>query len=148
MDSRPLGVSLSKPGQTFDYFEIDPLAVRMARGYFTFLDEAAGQIDIRLGDGRLALAGVPDQSYDLLILDAFTSDASPVHLLTAEAIDLYRRKVKPSGLVLLHLSNQHLDLRRVAAGWGRAARRLPPCRRYPAAVEYPRDPVRADSSVG
>lgn len=102
----------SEPGEHWTYYEIDPAVVRIARdsGYFTFLQEARGTVDIELGDARRQLALAPDGTFDLIVLDAFSSDAIPVHLLTQEAFSLYVRKLKPHGVLAFHLSNRYLDL--------------------------------------
>lgn len=95
------------------FFEIDPMVNRLSRDpkWFTYISDcAAGPIDTVLGDARLTLAKQPAGSYDLLIIDAFSSDAVPTHLLTAEAIDGYLKLLKPNGVVLLHLSNRNLDI--------------------------------------
>ena len=95
------------------FFEIDPMVDRLSRDpkWFTYISNcAAGPIDTVLGDARLTLAKQPAGSYDLLIIDAFSSDAVPTHLLTAEAIDGYLKLLKPNGVVLLHLSNRNLDI--------------------------------------
>jgi SAM-dependent methyltransferase len=110
------------PGQHWTFYEIDPNAVAIARdsGHFTFLAEARGTVDVVLGDARRKLAAEPDGTFGLIALDAFTSDAIPAHLLTAEAFELYRRKLTPDGVLAVHLSNRYLDLpplvARVAAG--------------------------------
>jgi len=102
----------ARPGQDWTFFEIDPAVVRIARDgrYFTFLADCKPDARIVLGDARLSLERVPDGTFDLLVLDAFSSDAIPVHLLTAEAFRLYRRKLSPRGVMLVHVSNQFLDL--------------------------------------
>jgi len=102
----------ARPGQDWTFFEIDPAVVRIARDrrYFTFLADCKPDAGIVLGDARLSLERVPDGAFDLLVLDAFSSDAIPVHLLTAEAFRLYRRKLSPRGVILVHVSNQFLDL--------------------------------------
>jgi len=110
---------LADAGQQLTFFEIDPLVERMARAHFTYLADSPADVRVVIGDGRLTLAAQPDGALDVLIVDAFSSDAVPVHLLTAEAMDLYRRKVSADGLVVLHISNRHLDLARVARGYGR-----------------------------
>jgi SAM-dependent methyltransferase len=105
------------PGQTITYFEIDPAVVRIARdaGVFTYLADTPSRVDVVLGDGRVALAGVADARFDVLVLDAFSSDAIPVHLLTKEAVELYLRKLAPDGVLLVHLSNQYLRLEAVVS---------------------------------
>lgn len=98
---------------TMTYFEIDPAVNRMSRDpkWFTYISHcAAGEIRTVLGDARLTLAKEQPGSYDLLIIDAFSSDAVPTHLLTVEAIDGYLRLLKPNGVVLLHLSNRNLEI--------------------------------------
>jgi hypothetical protein len=106
------------PGEHWTFFEIDPAIVDIARdrGLFSYLADARGQVDIVLGDGRLSLGGVPDGTFGLLVLDAFSSDAVPAHLLTHEALALYARKLSPGGLLAFHLSNQYLSLVPVVAG--------------------------------
>ena len=106
-----------KPGQDFTYFEIDPEVLYLARdsGYFTFLKDAKANMNYVLGDARLTLAREPDHSYDLLVLDAFSSDAIPTHLLTLEAIQMYERKLAPGGIIAMHISNRYLELAPVVA---------------------------------
>lgn len=109
---------LSKPGERWRFFEIDPLMVNIATGsgYFTYMDNCQpSPPDIALGDARLTLSREPDGSFDLLLIDAFTSDAVPVHLMTAEALQLYADKIAPDGIALLHISNRYLDLEGVIA---------------------------------
>ena len=100
------------PGQQFTFYEIDPTVERLARDprYFTFLQLCPPDIRVVLGDARLSLAAAPDASYGLIVLDAFSSDAIPSHLLTREALGLYLRKLTESGLLALHISNNRLDL--------------------------------------
>ena len=106
------------PGEHWTFFEIDPAVVDIARdrGLFTYLGDAEGKIDYQLGDARLTLAEVPDGSFGMLILDAFSSDSVPAHLLTREALELYVRKLAPRGLLAFQLSNRYLDLEPVVAG--------------------------------
>jgi SAM-dependent methyltransferase len=102
----------AKPGQEWTFYEIDSAVVRVARDerYFRFLSECQGRCDVVLGDARRQLAKAPDDSFDVIILDGFCSDAIPVHLLTREAIRMYVTKLAPRGVVALHVSNVHLDL--------------------------------------
>jgi hypothetical protein len=102
----------SKEGEAWRFFEIDPVIIGIASNprYFTFLKHCQPKPDIVLGDARLTMTKEANESFDLLIIDAFSSDAVPVHLITAEAIRLYLDKVKPEGIVLLHISNRYLDL--------------------------------------
>lgn len=100
-------------GETWRFFEIDPIVVDIAvrSTYFTFLDNCLRMPpDVVVGDARLKLAKEPDNSFDLLVIDAFTSDAVPVHLMTAEALQLYAAKLKDDGILVLHISNRYLDL--------------------------------------
>ncbi|MFH1267013.1 MAG: fused MFS/spermidine synthase [Planctomycetota bacterium] len=101
-----------KPGQRITYYEIDPAILRIARDprYFTFLRDQEAELDVVLGDARLSLVDAPSARYDLLVLDAFSSDAIPVHLLTREAIALYLNKLADRGVLALHISNRYLDL--------------------------------------
>jgi hypothetical protein len=104
-------------GQAWTYFEIDPAVVHIARdsGYFHFLGECGGDTKIVLGDARLSLQRLPNGSFDLLVVDAFSSDAIPVHLLTREALALYLAKLGDGGVILFHISNRYLDLAPVVA---------------------------------
>lgn len=106
------------PGQDWVFWEIDPAVERIARDpkLFTFLDECPGQHRVVLGDARLRMADTPDNSLGVLVLDAFTSDAIPVHLLTREAFQLYLSKLTPEGALAVHISNRYLDLEPVLAG--------------------------------
>jgi hypothetical protein len=104
----------SASGEAWRFFEIDPVVVGIAKGpNFTFLANCQPKADIVLGDARLTFSKEADASYDLLIVDAFSSDAVPMHLLTAEALALYARKLKPAGIGVLHISNRYLDLEAV-----------------------------------
>ena len=103
------------PEDTYVFYEIDPTVLHIAQNadWFTFLRDCPPRKQVVLGDARLTLAQAPDRTYDLIILDAFSSDAIPVHLMTLEALELYRRKLKVDGLMVYHISNRHLDLRPV-----------------------------------
>jgi SAM-dependent methyltransferase len=105
------------PGQKWKIYEIDPAVVRIARdsGKFTFLSECLPNPDIAIGDARLRLAEEAPGSFDLLALDAFSSDAVPMHLMTAEAFATYGKVLAPNGLLLFHISNRFLDLEPVVA---------------------------------
>jgi SAM-dependent methyltransferase len=115
----------AEPGQQFVFFEIDPEVVRIARrpDWFTFLADCRGDVRVVVDDARLALAREPDSSFDLLVIDAFTGDSVPTHLLTREALALYGRTLAPDGVVAFHVSNRYLDfvpiVERLAAdgGW-------------------------------
>lgn len=113
----------ARPGQHWRFYEIDPTVVRLARdsGAFTFLRNCLPDADIRLGDARLTLSDQATASLDLLALDAFSSDAVPMHLMTREAFETYGRVLGKRGLLLVHISNRYLDLEPVVAstaqGW-------------------------------
>ncbi|MEZ5844472.1 MAG: fused MFS/spermidine synthase [Hyphomicrobiaceae bacterium] len=106
-----------RPGESWSFYEIDPHVVRLARDpkHFDFLATCAPAMPIVLGDARLTLAKVPPQGLDYLLIDAFSSDSVPVHLLTREALELYVSKLTPDGLLAMHISNRHMDLGSVAA---------------------------------
>jgi hypothetical protein len=108
----------AEPADTVHYYEIDPTSIRIARDpkLFTFLSECGSNVQITLGDARLTLADAPAGAYDLVIVDAFSSDAIPIHLLTREAMAIYRHKVGAHGMVVIHVSNRHLELASVVAG--------------------------------
>ncbi len=111
-----------KPGQNWQFFEIDPLMIEIAREkkIFSFLERCAPDVPITLGDARLTLAAVPEGKFDILALDAFSSDSIPLHLLTKEAFATYRRALKPDGLLLVHISNRYIDLNPVVAAEAKA----------------------------
>jgi len=104
-----------RSGDHDTFYEINPLVVWLAHTQFTFLADSAAQIDIVLGDARLSLERQPPQGFDVLAVDAFTSDSIPVHLLTREAFELYFRHLKPGGVLAVHVSNKYLDLEPVVA---------------------------------
>ena len=120
----------ARPGQAWTFHEIDPAVENLARDgrFFHFLEACGNDPRVVLGDARLTLGAVPDHSYDLIVIDAFSSDAIPLHLLTREALALYRRKLAPDGIVLFHISNRYLGLAPVVAALtedvGSPARRL------------------------
>ena len=113
---------LTEPGDTLTYYEIDPVVVGITkdRHRFTFLTECAPDASIVIGDARLTLADAADGQYDVIVVDAFTSDAIPVHLMTREAMALYLQKLAPHGIVLVHVSNRHMELASVVAGIAQA----------------------------
>ena len=112
-----------RPGDTVEFLEIDPVIVAIARDprLFTYLANSAADVTVSIGDGRLLLGSRPAGSYDILVSDAFSSDAVPVHLLTVEGIATQMRAVRDGGVVALHISNRYLDLEPVVAA---AAREL------------------------
>jgi hypothetical protein len=111
-------VSYSRSNESWTFYEINPAVVSVAksREYFTYLtDCAAAPVEMVLGDARLKLHDAPDRSYNLLVLDAFSSDAIPVHLMTQQALDLYLSKLAPGGMLVFHISNRNLELTGVVA---------------------------------
>lgn len=117
----------ARPGQSWRFYEIDPAVVELARGPFRFLEQCLPGAEIVLGDARLRLAEAPPASLDLLVLDAFSSDAVPMHLMTEEAFATYGRVLAGNGLLLVHVSNRFLSLEPVVeaaartGGWTAAA---------------------------
>ena len=115
-------VQHGRTGQRWDFFEIDPVVADIARTpeYFPFLSETRPQVGLYFGDGRISLLRRPQTKYKLLVFDAFSSDAIPVHLLTKEALELYFSRLEPDGLLVLHISNRYLMLEPVVAELARA----------------------------
>ena len=121
MQDRPLRVALiglgagalatyARPGDVYRFYELNPMVIQLARTGFRYLSESQGQIETVADDGRLALAREPHGSFDLVILDAFSGDSIPVHLLTREAFALYFDRLKPDGIVAVHITNRYVDL--------------------------------------
>jgi hypothetical protein len=108
----------AQPADTVHYYEIDPAIVHIARdsGLFHFVSACRPDVPITLGDARLTLADAPDGAYDIIYVDAFSSDAIPIHLLTREAMAIYLRKLSPHGIAVIHVSNRYLELASVVAG--------------------------------
>ncbi len=104
--------SYLEPGQTLTFYEIDPLVAQIARDprYFTYLSGCAPAAGIVLGDARLKLRNAPDGQYGLIVLDAFSGDSIPMHLMTREALALYLRKLAPGGVIAFHISNLYFNL--------------------------------------
>lgn len=113
----------AQSNQRWTFFEIDPIVARVAEDtrYFSYLRDCKAPYKIILGDGRLNLKNVPDGQFDMLVLDAYSSDSLPMHLLTREALQLYRRKVKAQGLIVFHISNRHLNIEPVLGNLARDA---------------------------
>ena len=120
-DRRPIGViglgtgtlcGYVLHGQPITFYDIDPLMVAIASNpdYFTFLKDCRGKPEIVMGDGRLRLGQAPDGKYRMIIMDAFSSDAIPIHLLTREAVKMYFDKLTPDGALVVHISNRYLKL--------------------------------------
>ncbi|MEI8146182.1 MAG: fused MFS/spermidine synthase, partial [Alphaproteobacteria bacterium] len=99
-----------QPGDDWRFYEIDAEVARLARSHFSFLPRCAPDMPVVLGDARLTLADGPQAAYDVLVIDAFSSDSIPVHLLTREALAVYRKKLAPGGLLVMHISNRHMEL--------------------------------------
>jgi hypothetical protein len=112
----------AREGDTWNFYEIDQSIVDVATdpGYFMFLPSCTPDAKIVLGDARLTLTEASDGSYDVVIVDAFSSDAIPIHLLTKEAMAIYLKKLAPGGIVLMHISNRHMELGSVVAGIAQA----------------------------
>jgi hypothetical protein len=104
------------PGDQMVFYEVDPQVVRIARNneFFSYLRDSRAQIEVVVGDARLSLEseaeGSSGREFDVLVVDAFTSDAIPVHLLTRQAIELYQRQLASNGVLAIHISNRHLSL--------------------------------------
>ena len=99
-----------RAGDVFRFYDINPQVVELARTEFSFLKDSPARVEVQLGDARLSLERERAQNFDVLALDAFSSDAIPVHLLTAEAIRVYLRQLRPGGVLAVHISNRYLDL--------------------------------------
>jgi SAM-dependent methyltransferase len=130
-----------RPGDHLTFFEIDPLVIDIAHtsGDFTYTTECAkGQVDFVVGDARLTLQKQPDEAYDILLIDAFSSDAIPAHLMTVEAVKGYLDKLKPDGVLILHLSNRNLELKSPAAAVVLAAGGYPLLQEYRQGSAFPR----------
>ena len=108
-----------QPGDYLRFYEINPDVLRLARSPFTYLANCKSKWDVVLGDARLSLERESPQEFDLLVLDAFSSDAIPVHLLTEQAFQVYERHIKTNGLMAFHISNGHLNLEPVVANLAR-----------------------------
>jgi len=106
-----------RPGQRWTFFEIDPMVVRIARdpAMFRYLADCAPKARMAVGDGRLSLSRMQGRNFDLLVLDAFSSDAIPLHLLTREAFAVYLERLRSDGLLMVHISNRYVDLKPVLA---------------------------------
>ncbi|WP_420606122.1 hypothetical protein [Novosphingopyxis sp.] len=119
-----------REGQDWRFFEIDPTVIGLSKngGYFSYLDRCAPNVPIKIGDARLTIAKAAPGSIDMLAVDAFSSDAIPVHLLTRQAFDVYARALSRDGMLLIHISNRYIDLEPVLAaeagarGWAIAKR--------------------------
>ena len=100
-------------GDIFRFYDINPEVITIAKRDFTYLKDSDATIETSLGDARLSLEREPPQGFDLLAIDAFSSDSIPVHLITLEALQTYERHMKPDGVIAFHVSNRFLDLKPV-----------------------------------
>lgn len=103
------------PDLQLTFFEIDPQVVSIARDFFTYLQRCGSNCNVVVADGRLAITRAPDDTFDVLMFDAFSSDAIPPHLISQEALHIYMSKLKPNGLLLFHVSSRYLDTGRLVA---------------------------------
>jgi hypothetical protein len=103
------------PQQTWSFYEIDPLVAEIAlnKSYFTYLSDCTPKAQIKIGDARLQLRNAPNKAYDVLIIDAFSSDSIPLHLITSDAFSLYRSKLTAEGILMVHISNNNMNLEAV-----------------------------------
>ena len=137
---------LQRPGSQLTFFEIDPAVVRIARNprHFTFLSHCPVRPAVIIGDGRRALAREPPGRFGLVVIDAFNSDAIPLHLITRQAIEVYRSRTTPRGALLFHLSNRYLDLEPVVGNIAAALHLTCRHRRYtPAKAQRDRGETRS-----
>jgi spermidine synthase len=115
-------------GDVFRFYEINPMVAEFSRRWFSYLRQSEARIEIAEGDARLTLAREAPQSFDFLVIDAFSGDSIPAHLLTREAFALYRKHLAPGGVMAFHISNQYADLapvvRALAADAGVACTRM------------------------
>ncbi|WAR44279.1 fused MFS/spermidine synthase [Methylomonas rapida] len=129
-DGRRIGVvglgtgTLLTYGKANDYFriyDIDPAVVELAQTYFSYIKNTAARYDIVVSDARLAMEREAPQAFDILVLDAFSGDAIPMHLLTEQALQLYLRHLRPDGVLAIHITNHYLDLRPLVSGMAKRA---------------------------
>jgi hypothetical protein len=114
-----------RAGDSITIYEINPLVLQLAHSQFTYLDDSQASINVALGDGRLSLERQPSQQFDMMVIDAFSGDSVPVHLLTKEAFAIYFRHLKPGGVLSVNISNRYLNLEpvmeRAAEAFGKTA---------------------------
>jgi spermidine synthase len=99
-----------RPGDTIRIYEINPLVLEIANRDFTYLRDTPAKVEVAMGDGRLSLESEPAQQFDILVMDAFSGDSVPVHLITREAFRTYFRHLKPDGILAVNITNTYLDL--------------------------------------
>ena len=107
-------------GDVYRFYDINPEVMRIAQKEFTYLQDSDATIELALGDARLSLEREPSQQFDVLVIDAFSSDAIPVHLITTEAVSVYLKHMKPGGVIAFHVTNRYLNLVPVVAGLAEA----------------------------
>jgi spermidine synthase len=108
-------------GDRITFYEINPAVIPIAKNLFTYIRDSGAQISIVEGDARTSLAQEAPQRFDVLVVDAFSGDAIPLHLLTTEAVELYKKHLAPGGILAFHISNQHVDLEPEVALLAKAA---------------------------
>jgi SAM-dependent methyltransferase len=113
-----------RQGDYYRFYEINPLVLRLAHTEFSFLPDCRAKVDVAMGDARLSLERESPENFDVLAVDAFSSDSIPVHLLTLEAMLVYFRHLRPDGVLAVHISNRYLDLEPVLAGETRATGKI------------------------
>jgi spermidine synthase len=138
-------VCYARPGDSWTLYEIDPLVVHIAKdsGHFSYLNKCVPTARIQVGDARISLTREPDGIYDVLILDAYTSDSIPMHLVTREAMALVRAKLAPGGVVLFNISNRYLKLEPVVARAAEAAGLVGIAQFYPGTPKKDHEPADA-----
>ena len=99
-----------RPGDRMRFYELNPVVQPIAQYLFTYLRDSAAQISFANGDARASLAKEAPQHFDVMVIDAFTGDAIPLHLLTTQALEIYKRHLAAGGILAFHISNQHVDL--------------------------------------
>jgi SAM-dependent methyltransferase len=105
--------AFGRSGDAVRFYDINPEVIEIAQKHFTYMSDSAAKVETVLGDARLSMEREQPQAYDILAIDAFSSDSIPVHLITIEALDVYLRHVKPGGVIAFHVTNRYLDLRPV-----------------------------------
>ena len=111
--------AFGRPGDYLRLYEINSRVQKVANSWFSYLPRCKGKAEVSLGDARLSLEREPPQHFDLLVLDAFSSDAIPVHLLTKEAFEVYQRHINTNGIIAVHISNHYLNLEPVVVNLAR-----------------------------
>jgi spermidine synthase len=99
-----------QPGDVIRFYDINPAVEPIARNFFTDLRDSRARVEVVPGDARVSMEREAPQSYDIIVVDAFSGDAIPVHLITTQALALYQRHLRPGGIIAFHVSNRYLDL--------------------------------------